>query len=195
MLLALLCGSAAMFGGCGGGGGGGSANGLLCDQCGATDGPCLPSVPVSTTDEPTLCPSGPTCDIQLACLRKLDSAQRRCFPADFQFNLFECDGSRANRSTVTPTATPTPTPLETLTPTATAPTPSATGLTPTPTPSPTAAAEVCGDNIVDVGEDCDGTNLDGEDCDSQCFDGGGVLSCNPDCTFNFSLCSFPDTCG
>jgi hypothetical protein len=50
-----------------------------------------------------------SCEVQLTCLRKLGSAQQRCFPLDPNFEQFRCDGERANRSTPGPTATPTPT--------------------------------------------------------------------------------------
>lgn len=46
---------------------------------------------------------------------------------------------------------------------------------------------VCGDNIVDPGEDCDGNNLDGESCQSQGFD-AGVLACTLNCIFDTSGC-------
>jgi hypothetical protein len=144
--------------------------------------------------------------VRLACFRKIDSSQRRCFPnnGDLASQQFECDGSRANRSTPTRTPTPTVTPLATVTPTTTGPTPSATGPTPTgptptpagttaaltPTPQPTAtSADTCGNGVVDAGEDCDGTDLDGENCESVCLDSsGGTLRCNADCTFDTSGC-------
>ncbi|MBU1238776.1 hypothetical protein KKF84_10225 [Myxococcota bacterium] len=50
----------------------------------------------------------------------------------------------------------------------------------------------CGDNVLDVGEECDGTNTGG----AQCSDHGfyyGPVSCNDDCTLDLSLCS--NSCG
>lgn len=46
------------------------------------------------------------------------------------------------------------------------------GRTDGPGPGPT-----CGDNVVDPGEACDGTNLNGQDCQSQGFE-GGILACD-----------------
>ena len=130
---------------CGGGGGGGGSNGELCDQCGDSDGRCLDSVEVSGSDRPSFCGSTDPCPVELRCLRKLGSAQRRCFPADPATNaldiLYRCDGARPNPSvapTTTPTGTPTFTPSAADTPTSTGPT--ATGVTATPTagtPTPT----------------------------------------------------------
>ena len=85
-------------------------------------------------DADALCPAlgkSPPCDVTLACLRKLNSAQRRCFPEDSTLDFFECDGSRANRRTATPTSTATMTPTGTLSPTPTV-TVTSTGLTPSP---------------------------------------------------------------
>jgi len=180
---------------CGSGGGGGGSNGELCEQCGDTDGPCHQTTTVDGDDADKLCLTGETsCTVGLMCFRKLDSAQRRCFPVPFEtpsapeanFLLFECDGSRPNPITPTPTATPTLTVVNaTATPTATAtgPTPSATSLTPTPTatesgaagatPSATAtpmpgptATPVCGNGVVEDDEACDGTqfNVDADGC-------------------------------
>lgn len=49
----------------------------------------------------------------------------------------------------------------------------------------------CGDGVIDVGEDCDDTELGGADCAGLGF-AGGVLGCNPDCTYDTSGCT---TCG
>lgn len=48
----------------------------------------------------------------------------------------------------------------------------------------------CGkpNGIVDEGEQCDSSNLNGETCDSQGFD-GGELYCNDECIFDFSYCT------
>jgi len=45
----------------------------------------------------------------------------------------------------------------------------------------------CGDNIIQSGEQCDGTNLGGQTCVSQGFL-SGVLLCSPSCTFNVFAC-------
>jgi hypothetical protein len=46
----------------------------------------------------------------------------------------------------------------------------------------------CGDNIIQSGEECDGSNLGGQTCQSRGFS-SGTLSCNSNCTFNTSQCS------
>jgi hypothetical protein len=190
VLLALMAVSAAVVSSCGEGGGG-SSDGGLCEQCGDTDGPCRPSVSVSGSDATALCPAGQaTCDVRLACLRELDSAQRRCFPQDSRFDQFECDGARANRHTATPTPSPTLRPTATRTVSATGITPSG-GVTPTPTASPTPG---CGNGEVDEDEECDGADLNDEDCETLCDVGGGTLRCTPFCTFDFSACEHPTTC-
>lgn len=51
----------------------------------------------------------------------------------------------------------------------------------------TVAVGICGNNIAEFGEDCDGSALDGQTCESRGFD-GGTLSCNPGCGFNESEC-------
>lgn len=51
----------------------------------------------------------------------------------------------------------------------------------------TVAVGVCGNNIVEYGEQCDGSALDGQTCLSLGYD-GGTLSCNPACGFNISEC-------
>ncbi len=53
---------------------------------------------------------------------------------------------------------------------------------------------VCGNGIIEAGEDCepDPLNLSGEDCTSDIFNGaysGGTLGCTADCKFNTSLCT------
>ena len=45
----------------------------------------------------------------------------------------------------------------------------------------------CGDGFIEVGESCDGANLDGQTCVSQGFD-IGVLACAADCSFDTSGC-------
>ena len=111
---------------CGGGGGGGGSDGGLCSQCGDTDGPCIsPATVDRAPDAPRPCnspPAGEPCTVTLDCFRKLDSAQRRCYPLEGdgpgpQLD-FECDGSRPNPNSATPVLTPTltPTPQVTATP-------------------------------------------------------------------------------
>jgi hypothetical protein len=52
----------------------------------------------------------------------------------------------------------------------------------------TGAGPVCGNNVKEVGESCDGTDLGGQTCASQGFS-GGTLSCNAGCgSFNVSGC-------
>ncbi len=49
-------------------------------------------------------------------------------------------------------------------------------------------ARYCGDEVVDPGEDCDGTNLNGKSCQDVGWL-GGTLSCNTNCKFNTTNCS------
>jgi hypothetical protein len=159
------------------GGGGGSSNGELCDQCGDDpDGPCQSTVLVDPNDSDSPECTRPKvtdeatgqCRVALACRRKVDSGQRRCYPlvvfggdVDYQFR---CDGSR-------PGGTPGPAPTPTL----------------SPSPGPTSTA-ICGDGIVQGSEFCDSPSLNGQTCESQGC-GGGILSCSVVCTFNFSSCT------
>jgi hypothetical protein len=47
----------------------------------------------------------------------------------------------------------------------------------------------CGNGQIDVGEDCDGDDLQDETCESL-GEGTGTLSCDPvTCTFDTSMCS------
>jgi|GEM_PF-4377074 len=50
-----------------------------------------------------------------------------------------------------------------------------------------AALIVCGNNIQEAGEDCDGLDLAGEDCDSLGYR-SGALTCTASCTFNRTQC-------
>ncbi|MFH0873733.1 MAG: IPT/TIG domain-containing protein, partial [Candidatus Komeilibacteria bacterium] len=52
----------------------------------------------------------------------------------------------------------------------------------------------CGDNLINGGEVCDGTNLNGQTCATLGL-GVGMPTCNSNCTFNTSTCSGPSTCG
>jgi len=46
----------------------------------------------------------------------------------------------------------------------------------------------CGNGVIDPGEQCDGTNLNGFDCTNLGYT-GGTLACDPvTCTFDTSLC-------
>ncbi len=115
-----------------------------------------------------------------------------------------CDSVRA---TVTPTPLPTAapkrtrrprrTPAPTVTPgpsgaTAAVTGPTATGDTPTPVPTTT---PVCGNGIVESGEECDGDEYDDDSCadvctcEDFCDDVGGTLRCRRDCTVDFSRCT------
>lgn len=51
----------------------------------------------------------------------------------------------------------------------------------------TVAVGVCGNNIVEYGEDCDGSALDGQTCESRGYD-GGTLICGVGCDFNVFEC-------
>jgi len=48
----------------------------------------------------------------------------------------------------------------------------------------------CGDGVIQNNEQCDGVNLGGQTCVSQGFF-GGILHCNPNCTFNVLACTLP----
>ena len=55
--------------------------------------------------------------------------------------------------------------------------------------------EMCGNDALDEGEVCDGSQLDGETCSSLGY-GGGELECKSDCLdFDRSGCNAPETCG
>lgn len=47
---------------------------------------------------------------------------------------------------------------------------------------------ICGNNIKEIGEQCDGTDLGGQTCQSLGYY-GGTLTCNANCTFNTSNCN------
>ncbi len=51
----------------------------------------------------------------------------------------------------------------------------------------TSPASVCGNNIKEGSEQCDGSDLGGQSCVSRGF-ASGTLSCNANCTFNTSAC-------
>jgi len=51
--------------------------------------------------------------------------------------------------------------------------------------------KLCGNGVIDSGEQCDGTNLNEKTCITQGYRGGGTLSCNSNCnSFNTSLCVY-----
>lgn len=55
---------------------------------------------------------------------------------------------------------------------------------------------VCGDGLVDPGEDCDGDELGGATCQSVGEFTGGILGCTQQCTFDTSGCLHqPPACG
>ncbi|MBS3140277.1 hypothetical protein J4479_04710 [Candidatus Woesearchaeota archaeon] len=66
------------------------------------------------------------------------------------------------------------------------------GFTCTGTPSScvrTPSPSVCGNNVVETGEVCDGTSLAGRSCNNQGFT-AGTLSCSADCqSLNTNLCA------
>lgn len=51
----------------------------------------------------------------------------------------------------------------------------------------------CGNEIVDTGEDCDGSNLNGQSCVSLGYAGSG-LACDANCAFDVSSCDPVATC-
>ncbi|MBU1198458.1 MAG: DUF4215 domain-containing protein [Nanoarchaeota archaeon] len=57
-------------------------------------------------------------------------------------------------------------------------------------------SEDCGNNRVEVGEVCDGTDLNGKNCDTIGDFTGGTLGCKDNCGFNTSKCNDPvNYCG
>ncbi|MCL5008790.1 MAG: hypothetical protein M1400_00415, partial [Patescibacteria group bacterium] len=53
-------------------------------------------------------------------------------------------------------------------------------------------SSLCGNGVINPGEQCDGSNLNGQTCSSQGYV-SGTLSCNSNCTFNTSACSSSGT--
>ncbi len=56
------------------------------------------------------------------------------------------------------------------------------------------ASDSCGDNVLDVGEECDGENLDGETCITQGYN-GGTLACDDQCRLVLTACEAEGRCG
>jgi len=56
----------------------------------------------------------------------------------------------------------------------------------------TVKLSVCGNGIIEGGEDCEGENLGGETCQSQGY-GPGTLACDISCSFDFFDCAPPST--
>ncbi|MBU1238821.1 DUF4215 domain-containing protein [Myxococcota bacterium] len=52
----------------------------------------------------------------------------------------------------------------------------------------------CGNGVRDMGEDCDGTDLNEATCESQGL-GAGTLTCDNTCKFDISGCESPEYCG
>jgi hypothetical protein len=56
------------------------------------------------------------------------------------------------------------------------------------------AAAICGNNVAEGVEQCDGTDLRGATCSSLGL-GAGTLACRSNCTYDASSCSQPPVCG
>ena len=54
----------------------------------------------------------------------------------------------------------------------------------------TGGGAVCGNGVIEAGEDCDGDNLGGATCESL-GNGSGVLFCASNCTYDTSECETP----
>ncbi len=52
----------------------------------------------------------------------------------------------------------------------------------------TTTTTLCGNNVIDVLEDCEGSNLNGKSCKDLGFS-SGELSCNSGCSYDYSKCS------
>jgi hypothetical protein len=61
-------------------------------------------------------------------------------------------------------------------------------LTSEPEPDPVPTPAVCGNGVIEDGEQCDGTSLNGQTCVTQGF-AKGTLSCTSSCTFSTASCS------
>jgi len=54
-------------------------------------------------------------------------------------------------------------------------------------PMTSGSEPICGDGMLGVGEECDGSDLAGKTCESFGWE-AGTLACNPDCTFFADAC-------
>jgi len=52
-------------------------------------------------------------------------------------------------------------------------------------------SDACGNWVLDVGEECDGTNLNSQTCEKKDYD-GGLLKCKSTCKFDYSGCTNED---
>lgn len=55
-------------------------------------------------------------------------------------------------------------------------------------PGGSTSTPVCGNGVIETGEQCDGSALNGQTCTSQGFSGGGALACTNACTFDTTNC-------
>ncbi len=63
-----------------------------------------------------------------------------------------------------------------------------------PTKTITQITSLCGNSVINTGEDCDGTQLGGKNCAGVLGTGyTGTLKCKADCKFNTTLCTAPQT--
>jgi hypothetical protein len=108
---------------------------------------------------------------------------------------------------VDPDAGPSPTPARTptaartvdgVTPSSLSSSTPGTSATRAATPTP-ATTPVCGNGILEGDEECDKNVIDNSSCfedvctcEDFCADAGGTLSCNANCTVNFSKCTAGD---
>lgn len=125
--------------------------------------------------------------------RRCDPRTQDCGDRDGDLVPNEVDPDPA--PTVTPSRTPAGNPTITVSNVIATSTPAATR---TPTPAATPSA-LCGNGVLDDGEECDKNAVDNSGCfddvctcEDFCGDAGGSLSCNADCTLNFSKCTAGD---
>jgi cysteine-rich repeat protein len=58
----------------------------------------------------------------------------------------------------------------------------------------TCIVSICGNDVLEDGEQCDGSSLGGATCESLGFT-GGTLACDGNCRYNTSNCTIPEGCG